>query len=419
MKTLFDIVLLSESSDKGNTLVPLIPRHAREIQRSFPVRVVVKPSSRRLYSDEQYHREGVAVSDRWTSPSWMIVDDPADSGEISAGNCYFVTSPDSLDAWNHRADYGRRMQDLGCSLIDVEGLIGDAGDLSPSRRRPAGMVGMADSLYVLGQKWKMGGIDSPLGELKSPLEYGSSAEMMKQLDLAGERISEDGLPEQACPLIITVLGGEGFMEGIDAVLGQFPHKTFPAKVVEENIESFSGDRYSLYKVVVSEDALRGSADYPTLSLSAIWVSASNAAFGRRRLMTREQSRTESYLNPNPYPRVVGDLRGGGDGLIELLDHIPSGKGYYHTYLGREDCFVEGVAGSGTTLVNGTRWNDSFAAEMSEEYSRRFSRLLMKLIRARIEGQDRSGWAPDWLRRASRMDRGSWALEPDGASGERP
>lgn len=402
MKKTVDIVLTSEPTAANHSMVPLTPRDAGELQRKYPVRIVVEPSSHRLFTDEEYRREGVTVGESWESSSWVIGTEAIAAHRIEPGGWYFLSSQFPFDRRGNRYGKLERFRDQGVTLFDIERLFEKTSDECPSMARFTGMAVMADTLYVLGRKWWLGGIDNPLAELKPPSAYDSPAQLLEHLDRVGERISEEGLPEQVYPLMITILGGGAYMAGIDEALSRFPLKTFSPYVVDENVETFSGDMYSLYKIVLSEEELVEPAESPFLSMSAILI---NTLAGSPRILTREYLKTRSYLNPNPFPRVVADLSGCEAAMVELFDHVPVSDESYCSYLGRKDSFGSGIDASGTTLLQRTSLKESYVRELSVEYSLRLTRLLMKLMDIRVQSGNQEGWAPSWLYRAMVLDQG--------------
>jgi len=61
-----------EDKNPWERRVPLIPVHARELLRQFPLEIRIQPSPIRVFSDEDYRREGVVVSEDLSSCSIVL-----------------------------------------------------------------------------------------------------------------------------------------------------------------------------------------------------------------------------------------------------------------------------------------------------------------------------------------------------------
>jgi hypothetical protein len=318
----------------------------------------------------------------------------------------------------------QRMKELGCTLVDVERLRDGTGHFRASWGRYTGILGMAEGLAVLGQKLALSGADTPLADLKKPGEYATPKALLAHLDEVGEAVSEEGLPEQAYPLMAALIGTNRFEAGIDEVLERFPLKTFSVHVVDENTETFSGDQYSLYKVVFHEADLfeipgegfnplrfrRNPGDFqsrfnrylPSFQMvinGAVWGPGAPA------ILTRDYLQQAAYLQSNPLPKVAVDLSGSAKGPLEIMDGLDLEKQRIQTYTGRTNSWLEGVSPSGTTVVGYVPHREVFPAEASEDFSTRFAAVLDELFRLGA-GQDASeSWIPDWLRDAMVLDRG--------------
>jgi len=423
------LVLAGESSGEKAAATPLIPKDIGRLSNEFLLKVSVEPSSCRVYGDHEYNQVGLTSSGSSGEETWVLGVNQVDPEAVVAGRWYFLSSLGLKGGWAGEMPLLNRLQSLGCTLIDMELVLDAEKKERVSWAHFSGITAMAESLYVLGTKLRLSGIDNILSQLKAPSLYLSSVELLNHLEMVGDRLSEDGLPEQAYPVIVSILGGGRFDDGINEVLRRFPLKTFSSYIVDENIETFSGDPFSLYKVGFMEADLFTSSESMFdmthflanpglyqgnsgrfLPFSTVVINSAFWTLKHPKLLTREYLKTESYLHSNPMPKVVADLIGRRGGPLEIFDETDICLGCYQTYHGRQDRFIEGINASGSTLLSCQNGRDLFPKEASADYSTRFSGILADLISARSQKGGRDEWIPVWLRKAMVVDNG--VLFPD-------
>ncbi|MBI5701618.1 hypothetical protein HZC34_07265 [Candidatus Saganbacteria bacterium] len=99
----------------------------------------------------------------------------------------------------------------GSSICDIEYIV----DPNSEKRlvafgRFAGMVGMIDTLHVLGKRLdEEEGISTPFAKLMRPHQYSNLAAIKEHLKQIGDEIRANGLPDTLMPLIIGFTGGSG------------------------------------------------------------------------------------------------------------------------------------------------------------------------------------------------------------------
>lgn len=401
---IINLVLTADDSAEAGWLTPLTPGDLGTLANHFPLKIRVETSPNRCFADDEYAVFASQQGRDSAGENWVLGIHSVQPEKITADSWYFLSSPNGPGGPDDATPMLERMMRLGCTLIDLDKLDSRKSDSAFSWAHMIGMLGAAQSLYILGQKMKLGGLHSALAELKPVFAYGSLGGMLGHLDAIGNRISEDGLPDQICPLVISILAGGAFQSGIDAVLEQFPLKTFSAHVVDENLETFSGDVFSLYRVLFREDEVSTLQGERFLPFSPVVISSYRQA-GHAGLLNREYLKTRSFINSNPYPRVAADLSGRRGSPLSLLDEAGNPFGRMRTYLGPKDVFVDGVDASGTTVFSLSRIPREFARTASELYSSRLSALLAELLEAKLAGGADNTWVPQNLRQAMVLDRG--------------
>lgn len=412
------LVLAGDASGARGSCTPLTPFGFERLKNKFSVEALVEEQRSRIYRDEAYLASGIRSIQKHRDGDWVFAVQPPSPSAVEPHCWYFVSSLGQTAGWSETDPLIARMKTLGCTLIDVERLRDAQGKYKASWGRFPGMLGMADVLRTLGEKLAQSGAESPLGELRFTHEYASPSALLQHLDEVGERISEEGLPEQAYPLMIALIGGGPFESGVDEVLERFPLKSFSVHVVDENTESFSADQYSLYKVVFQEADVFGISGKAFdarafkkepelfkslfdryLPIFQVVINGSDWRPQMPTLLTREYLRQAAYLHSNPLPKVTADLTGRAPGPLEIVEDSSLEVGSIHTYLPRKDEWFEGVAASGTTVMGCRGYQEVFAEEASTDFSQRMTGVLEELLTLR-EGKETTGhWVPDWLHQA--------------------
>jgi alpha-aminoadipic semialdehyde synthase len=99
------------------------------------------------------------------------------------------------------------------TYIDYEYIENDKGERLVAFGRFAGIVGMTDTLHLLGRRLReVMGIDNPFSSVKRAFDYkGEDAidQIKAQMKQIGDSIERNGLPSNIAPMIVGFTGGTG------------------------------------------------------------------------------------------------------------------------------------------------------------------------------------------------------------------
>ena len=109
-----------------------------------------------------------------------------------------------------------------CSLVDYECVADDAGRRLVYFSHHAGVNGMIDSLWTLGERLRVLGHASPFDELRPAHRYTSVAEAERAIRRAGERIVREGVPAELRPLVFGFTGRGNVSRGVAEVFELLP-----------------------------------------------------------------------------------------------------------------------------------------------------------------------------------------------------
>ena len=112
----------------------------------------------------------------------------------------------------------QHLMERECTLLDYEKICDPAGRRLVFFGLYAGIAGMIDTLWALGQRFSAEGFDTPLASLKNGMAYASIDEALDAIEEAGRKLQTFALPDSATPLVIGVTGSGNAARGAMRVL---------------------------------------------------------------------------------------------------------------------------------------------------------------------------------------------------------
>ena len=131
---------------------PIPPDRAAELVKAG-IPVMAQPSDRRVFSDDEYRRAGVTVSEDLSSCSVIfgVKEVPPDLFIEGVGYVFFSHV---IKGQSYNMPMLQRMIDRRCHLIDYEKIIDDKGRRLVLFGRHAGLAGMIETLRSIGLRLK-------------------------------------------------------------------------------------------------------------------------------------------------------------------------------------------------------------------------------------------------------------------------
>ena len=91
--------------------------------------------------------------------------------------------------------------------------------------RHAGLAGMIDSLWALGQRLAHEGFDTPLSQVQMAHAYDSLNDAKQSIKSIGEQIKKQGLPKTLGPVRVGFAGYGNVSVGAQEIFDLLPHQT--------------------------------------------------------------------------------------------------------------------------------------------------------------------------------------------------
>jgi saccharopine dehydrogenase (NAD+, L-lysine-forming) len=398
--------------DKSNWegRAPLVPDDVKRLKDEHGVRVCVQRSPNRVFSEDQYQAAGAVVADD-------LRDCPIILGvkEIPV-HCFepektYVFFSHTIKAQPANMPALRRLVELDCTLIDYERIVDPAGRRLVFFGRYAGLAGMIDTLWALGQRLRHEGIASPFTRVQPAHRYGDLAHFEREFRAVADEIRAEGLPEALRPLVCGFAGYGQVSHGAQHIYDQLPVK----EVSPEELAAVSAGARTCYKVIFHEEHMVERIDpSQPFELQEYYQHPERyrASFFRHlphltalvnciywaprypRMITRAQFQ-QLYTRPRPRLRVVADISCDVDGSLACTTRTTDPGHPIYVYDPATGETHDGVAGTGPVVLAVDFLPCELPVDASNYFSRSFAPFVPALARADFSGSlEQSGLPPE-------------------------
>ncbi|XVF48812.1 hypothetical protein PTKIN_Ptkin03bG0218400 [Pterospermum kingtungense] len=219
--------ILSESVNKWERRVPLTPSHCARLlhsgrDKTGVARIVVQPSTKRIYHDSLYEDVGCDISDDLSECGLVLGIKQPKLDMILPDRAYAFFSH-THKAQKENMPLLDKILAERVSLYDYELIVGDHGRRLLAFGRYAGRAGIIDFLHGLGQRYLSLGYSTPFLSLGASYMYPSLAAAKAAVISVGEEIASQGLPSGICPLVFVFTGSGNVSLGAQEIFKLLPH----------------------------------------------------------------------------------------------------------------------------------------------------------------------------------------------------
>lgn len=374
---------------------PLIPRHGEYLNKKYNVQFVVQSSAKRIFKDGEYRSAGAEISaDLSDCPVIMGVKEiPEIFFEKDKTYMFFSHV---IKGQSYNMPMLRKMMELGCNLIDFETVTDESGNRLIFFGRFAGIAGMINSLWSLGERLKEQGYgDNPFLKIRQSHRYDSLEEAKKEIAEAGREIGDNGLPRELLPFTIGFTGYGNVSTGAQEIADLLPlQQISPRELLEIDTQKNLSPGI-LYKVVFKEkDLVRPKETSHTFELQDYYdhperyendfekyiphlTVLMNCIYWDSRypkIFTKDFAK-KLFDKGKPKIRMVGDVTCDPNGSIEFTHkgtEIEDPVFVYNPHTGQP---VMGIRGEGIPVMA----VDILPSELPRESSEAFSEALIDFI----------------------------------------
>jgi len=378
--------------------IPLTPDHVKELIDSG-FRVYVEKSPKRIFKDEEFEKTGAALTDDLSKCPVIIGVKEIPIHHFEEDKTYVFFSH-VIKGQPYNMPMLKRMMELKCNLIDYEKITSDDGRRLIFFGYFAGLAGMINSLWSLGQRWNEFGIHSAFSRLKQAYQYNSLADAEKVISEVGEDIAENGLPKGTAPMVIGFTGYGNVSQGAQHIAGLLPVKEIKPDELAELHTHPKVPNNLVYKVVFREEdmfepvepgkpfELQEYYQHPERFKSkfeqyiphlTILVNCMYWDARYPRIVTKDYI-SQLFSKGNPKLTVIGDITCDPDGSVEITHkgtEIEDPVFVYNPATGKP---TMGFKGDGMLVMA----VDILPSELPREASEHFGKVLMKYVKDIVE-----------------------------------
>lgn len=245
------IGIRNESKSPRETRVPVTPNLAKKLMDNNALRVVVQHSEKRIFKDVEYELCGVDVADSLTDCSVIFGIKEISLNEIEVGKTYVFFSH-THKGQPYNMPMLRTLMEKKCTLIDYERIRDERGHRVIAFGYYAGLVGMINTLWALGERYKRRDIETPFVKIKQAFHYKSLVAARRAIQAIGDLMTTEGLPDKITPLTVGIVGRGRVSKGAQEIMNLLPvQEITPAALLQlEKNGTYSGN--TLYKIVFQE-----------------------------------------------------------------------------------------------------------------------------------------------------------------------
>lgn len=416
--------------------VPLIPTHVRELIHDHGIEVFIQPSKIRVFPDADYAVEGARVQED-ICPSRTVFAIKEIPIETLVKDKVYVFFSHTAKGQNYNMPMLKRMMELGCTIIDYEKIVNEKGQRILYFGSYAGQAGMIDSLWALGRRLQLEGVDTPFLHLKQTIHYKSLVEAKEEVAEVGRLIHKKGLPSQLVPFVCGFLGYGHVSQGAQEIYDLIPNDTVSPKDLAGLFRKTGPPARGLYKVVFKEeDMVRPVAPGGVFDLQDYYhepgkyVSVVESYVPYLSLLINGIYWTEKYPkyitkpflkklyggDVPPRLKVVGDITCDIDGSVECTVKPTHSEDPVYVYDPIKDVALDGIEGNGPVVMAVYNLPAELPLESSAFFSGGLKKYVPAIVAADFRGPFDKCELPPEIRKAVILYRGEFTTDYQYMSG---
>lgn len=395
------IGIRAEDKSPWERRTPLVPDDLRTLMASG-IDIAVESSPQRAFEDAEFADAGIPVRADLDDRDIIvgIKEIPADAFRPDKIYLFFAHV---IKGQPYNMPMLRRMMVQRNTLIDYERIVDDQNRRLIFFGRHAGLAGMINTLWALGQRASVEGMSTPFADIRQARTYPDLEAAKTAIRKAGRAIESGGVPEVLHPLVFGFAGYGNVSKGAQEIFDLLPHVTVEPEDLEKTDDAACVSKNVLVKVVFAEkDLVRPTDPGAAFDLTDYY------RFGK----TRYESRFNEYVDhlfalvncnywDDRYPRlltvaqcqrmwaggnapklrVIGDIGCDPNGAIQctVRPTDPGNPVYvYHPETGET---ADGFAGHGPVIMAVEILPTEIPRESSVDFSLVLSGFIPALIRA--------------------------------------
>jgi len=233
------IGICRETKSKWERRCPISPEDARYLIQEHGIRVIIQPSSRRVYPDSAFVSAGAEISEDLSKCGTVLAVKEVPIKDLLDDRTYLFFSH-TIKAQPYNMNLLDALIEKRIRMIDYETITEDGsrgGNRLVAFGYYAGVAGAVGFLRGLGERLLSLGFSTPFLHVGSMYSYANVASAFAAVKSCGESIAEFGLPPEICPLIVVITGNGKVASGSLEVWKLLPHEIVDPFSLRELVSS--------------------------------------------------------------------------------------------------------------------------------------------------------------------------------------
>lgn len=396
--------ILREDHGMWERRAPLTPLQVKELLSKVPdSRVLVQPCTRRIYSNEEYLKNGAEIKEDLSEANLLLGVKQVKKENILRDKSYFFFSH-TIKGQSYSMPLLDACLEKNIRLYDYECITKDGRD-DTSRLvafgKYAGHAGMIDTLHGLGLRLLAEGYNTQFLQICNAYMNISLEDAIENIKKVGQRIETEGLTPELGPLLFAFTGNGNVQHGAYDMFKYFPHEELENlndyDKIKEEIRLKKRKNNKLYYIHLKtsqlvkpkapgavfsrEDYYHHPENYePTFHeeiLPHVNVLVNGIYWDARfpRLITKKQ--LQNLYKDNRNLKIIGDISCDLGGSIEFLSKPTTIEDPFYTYYPSSDeGEIRSDISSKGVLMLGV---DNLPSELPRNASEHFGKNLLPLL----------------------------------------
>jgi len=231
--------------------VAIIPKHAKKLIEEQNLEILVQKSPKRIFTHKEFETAGAQIVDSVDEAPVIfgVKEMPIDF--FDEGKTYIFFSH-VIKGQPYNMPMLKKMMEKKVNLIEYEKVADEMGRRLIFFGRFAGLAGMINSLWSMGQRLKEYGYTTPFEKIQQSHKYNLLEEAKAVISEVGQQIAEDGLPLELTPLTIGFTGYGNVSNGAQEIAALLPIKEISPEELLKLKDKKNLKNNVLYKVVFKE-----------------------------------------------------------------------------------------------------------------------------------------------------------------------
>lgn len=371
--------------------VAIVPSHVQKLIEKHGLEFIVEKSEKRIFTDNEFKEAGATIVDK-------LPDIPVIFGvkemplDIFKENHTYILFSHTIKGQAYNMPALKKMVEKKVNLIDYEKVRDEHGRRTIFFGKYAGLAGMINTLWALGQRLKVKGIHTPFEKLQQSHKYNSLDEAKTAISKVGMEIVKNVLPSELTPLVIGITGYGNVSSGCHEILSLLPIK----EISPQNLLELDKDipNNVLYKVIFKEKHLvKNKNSEENFELQDYYDNPDKYKSDFKQYIDKISILVNAMYWDTRYPRlisnkylkenysdkhkllVIGDITCDPKGSIECTAHCTTIENPVFIFNPQNNEKIDGFKGDGINIMG----VDILPSELPRESSLGFSDALFDFV----------------------------------------